>query len=348
MMQVEEGEEGSDGLPLFYDDPAMNDDPPPAMPAEAVPSASIGGASGEPAAVKTLPVREDVVVPELRAWEWAEHGGIRAHVHGQDGLRPGQKLATSRIVEVSPVLEETEEALEQSAGVAAARLHHFHVLTAESAATLCQGALVVTRSLTTYRLGAPRSAAVPPQAAAAPDAAQLPVRAVPAAPALRPPHVSRLGERLPRATEVEGYQLKLSPSNNSGYMHVDARSNGTFDVQFTLKDGCEIKNFKARGFETDVDAALGCAKHTAGEDPPMPNGEKFRMGGQDSAAPHPPAVAWTTATAGGQEATLEAAAGGAAAAAVAAIQRGGGSQLVGVAAATTPPVVVCADRVRLR
>ena len=37
--------------------------------------------------------------------------------------------------------------------------------------------------------------------------------------------------RVNRVSEVEGYHLKLSRTNKTGYMHVDVRRNGTFRIQ---------------------------------------------------------------------------------------------------------------------
>jgi len=88
---------------------------------------------------------------------------------------------------------------------------------------------------------------------------------------------------------------------------------------------------KIRGFATAVEAALWYAKHIAGEDPPMPNGEKFRPTRKLAM----PRAQW------------EAQGGAAAAAAAAAQQEGGDAHSPSGQAATPPPVVAWADGVQL-
>jgi len=160
------------GCGAAYEDHAVDGGAPSGVPADASPATTTGGAVPvDPAVVRTQPIAEKGAAPELREWEWTKIGGLMGHVHGREGFRPGHKLTTSRIIEFSPAYEETCEQHPDGE-----RLRYFQQLTAESAATLCEGALVVTKSLSLYRLGAPRPTAAtldqgPPDAAQ-----QLPVR----------------------------------------------------------------------------------------------------------------------------------------------------------------------------
>jgi len=247
--------------------------------------------------VQTKPVLEEAAAPELREWEWTEGGGLKGRVYGRDGFRPGHKLATSRIVEFSSA---SGEARGQRGDEAGARLRHFQLLAAESAATLCEGALVVTKSLSLYRLGAPRPAAAPaapvawaPVPAAMSSAAAVPP-AAPASTADQPPPM------VPVVSEAEGYQLTLSARNRTGYLNVSARArSGTFAVQPQLschRNGKETRGF-VDGFATAKAAVIWFAKYTAGEDPPMPHGGNLGAGGHYSTPPQPQAAVQAAAAA---------------------------------------------------
>jgi len=254
--------------------------------------------------VELAPVREDAETPELREWERIEGGGLKGRVYGRDGCRPGHKLTTSKMVALSPKLDESEEVLGlradaagarlgqrvdpagsrpgQHADAAGARLRHFYTLTAESMATVCEGALVVTRSHTVYRLGAPQITAAPP--APAPDSGAVTAAEEAAAPALAAPAQTASPAAAAEApacdatqpfaqfgvvSELDGYRLKPSTGTRTGYAHVDQEKNGTFRVHFNgLGD-----TFSVSSFATAVEAALWCSKFSTGEDPPMPNGK---------------------------------------------------------------------------
>jgi len=153
-----------------------------------------------------MPVHEDAQVPDLRTWEWTEGSKLKGRVHGRDGYSPGQRMTTSRIFEFSPEPAassalEAEVDLDQPAEAAGARLRHFHVLTAESVATMSEGALVVSKKCL-YMLGAPRPLKAPQQAAPAPYPPQLPTAEGAPPAACSPPnaHASGLAGRLPRDT----------------------------------------------------------------------------------------------------------------------------------------------------
>ena len=73
-------------------------------------------------------------------------------------------------------------------------------------------------------------------------------------------------------SEVEGYKLKLSPNNKTGYMNVVQESPGFFVVK--IQSGDKHKHFRFGGFATAVAASLWYAQYLAGEDPTQPNGEK--------------------------------------------------------------------------
>jgi len=306
-------------------DPAADSGPPTPLPAADVPTTSTSAAPINSAAVQ--PVAEDVAAPELRAWVWEwKSGSLKGHVYGRDGSLPGQKMMTSRIVAVSPVpaASSTEEDHGQPAEVAGARLRHFHILTAESAATLSEGALVCTRSHTVYRLGAPRLAAAQvasvetlghtesPTMQAAPATPAVPTSEAPAAEAPEAPvEAPATKTEAPVAvvvsvvvSEADGYELELSLKNKTGYAHVVQTLSGIFRVSFTDKGA----KFNIYGFATAVEAALWYAKHVAGEDPPMPNGGQPRP-----AIPHIRPVSSPQPQAGG----------------AAALQDGGGAHSIG-------------------
>jgi len=309
-----------------YEDNAVDGGAPPGVPADGSPTTTGGAVPVDPAAVKTQPVADKGATPELREWGWTKIGGLMGHVHGREGFRPGHKLATSRITEFSPACKETCE--QHPVGE---RLRYFQRLTVESAATLCEGALVITKSLSLYRLGAPRPTAATLDQGA-PDAAQLPVRVEAAAddadpapnsplethedsaPAARsalaptvPEAASVAAREVPTAaranfsadepspmapvvSEAEGYQLKLSAWNKTGYLNVSActRPSGTFVVGLT--GGGKSREF-VFGFATAVEAALWLAKFTAGEDPQTPSGKHLKAGRHHSTSSQPQVAA---------------------------------------------------------
>jgi len=218
--------------------------------------------------VQTKPVRDEAAA----LGELTKGGGLKGRVYGHADLRPGHKVATSRIVEFSPACEEP---CEQRAGAAGARLRHFQLRTAGSAATLCEGALVVTKSLSVYRLGAPR-----PMAAAVSRATAQAAQAAPASdPATFP-------DDAPAAvvSEAEGYQLTLS-ANKTGYWRFYPRSGGTFEVRLGVSSGNTQGQRYVSCFDTAVAAALWIAKYTAGEDPQTPSGTHMGAGAQVAVAP---------------------------------------------------------------
>ena len=295
-----------------YDDPAVDRSAPPAVPADGLPTASTGGAAPvDPAVVRTQPIADEAAAPELREWEWTKGGGLKGRVYGLDGVRPGHKLATSRLIEFSAACEAA-----RGQHAAGARLRHFQLLTAKSAATLCEGALVVTNSHSLYRLGTPRPAAAtldqgsldaPPckarvepvaeRAAPAPDSpletheevalaaqatlAPMVPKAAPVA-AAAVPSAARANFSAdesplmsPVVFEAEGHQL-ISASNRTGYMNVSARPSGTFAVRLSSRG----KRMSVSGFDTAVAAALWIAKYTAGQDPQTPSGKHMGTGNQ--------------------------------------------------------------------
>jgi len=273
---AQQGSTTGDGA--AHTDDAVDDDAPLAVPVDGSPTESTGGAAPvHPAAARTQPVSVEALAPELRSWEWTKEGGLKRHVDGHDIYSPGKKLGTSRIVEFSPV---------PTYSTAREDLRHFRVLTAESAATLCEGALVSTRSLSVYRLGAPRSVAGTVARATA-QAAQAASAAAPASFSADAPAAV--------VSEAEGYQLRLLQTNKTGYMHVYARPGGTFEVGLGADSGNALKQRSVSNFDTAVAAALWIAKFTAGEDPQTPSGKHLGTGGLHASPPQPQVAAQVAA-----------------------------------------------------
>jgi len=325
-----------------YKDHAVDGGAPPGVPVDGSPATTTGGAAPvDPAVVRTQPIGDEAAAPELREWEWTEGGGIKGRVYGLDGFRPGHKLATSRLIEFSAAWE-----VGRGQHAAGARLRHFQLLTAESAATLCEGVIVVMRSFSMYWLGAPRPAAAtldqgsldaPPckarvepvaeRAAPAPDSpletheeiaptaqATLNPTAPEAAPvvAAAVPLAARANFSAeettpvsPVVSEMEGYQLTLSASNRTGYFNVNEIWNDSFSVQLTYYYGGRRSSLRVHGFATAVAAALWYAKYKAGEDPSVPRGGKFRPG-DGLTPPQGQAAAEVTAAPSASQATFSA------------------------------------------
>jgi len=261
-----------------HTDDAVDDGAPLAVAVDGSPTESTGGAAPvHPAAARTQPVSVEALAPKLRSWEWTKEGGLKGHVYGHDVYSPGKKLGTSRIVEFSPV---------PTYYTAREDLRHFRVLTAESAATLCEGALVSTRPLSVYRLGAPRSVAGTVARATA-QAAQAASAAAPASFSADAPAAV--------VSEAEGYQLRLLQTHKTGYMHVYARRDGAFEVGLGADSGNALKQRSISNFDTAVAAALWIAKFTAGEDPQTPIGKHLGTGGLHATPPQPQAAAQVAA-----------------------------------------------------